>query len=92
MCCKSSPQDAPAPRRATTWRPPEKEAVLDAGVLAVPQFQPGDLPGDHAAAGAGEERGDPRVLSFGPVHDLRNSLLDLGVYWAQPAAVSREQP
>jgi hypothetical protein len=36
---------------------PFADAVLDAGVLAVPQFQPGDLAGDDAAAGVGEERG-----------------------------------
>ncbi len=46
--------------QARCLRPPD--AVLDPGMLALSQFQPGDLAGDPAAAGVGDERGDA-VLS-----------------------------
>jgi len=35
------------------------DAVLDAGVLAMPQLQAGDLAGDDTGGGVGDERGDP---------------------------------
>jgi len=41
------------------------DAVFDPGVLAVPQFQPGGLPGDHAGAGVGEEGGDAMPVHVG---------------------------
>ena len=41
------------------------DAVFDPGVLAVPQFQPGGLPGDDAAGRVGEERGDPVPVGVG---------------------------
>src|SRR5204863_9156231 len=41
------------------------DAVLDPGVLAVPQLQPGCLPGDDAAGSVGEEGGDPVAVDVG---------------------------
>ena len=41
------------------------DAVFDAGVLAVPQFQAGDLPGHDTGFGVGDERGDPHAVGVG---------------------------
>ena len=41
------------------------DAVLDAGMLAVAQFQPGDLPGHDTGLGVGDERGDPHAVGVG---------------------------
>ena len=41
------------------------DPVLDAGVLAVAQFQPGELAGDDAGGGVGDERGDPQPVGVG---------------------------
>ncbi len=41
------------------------DAVLDAGVLAVPQFQTGDLTSNDTGFGVGDERGDPHPVGVG---------------------------
>ena len=41
------------------------DAVLDAGVLTVPQLQAGELPGDDTGWGVGDERGDPHAVGVG---------------------------
>jgi len=41
------------------------DAVFDAGVLAMPQFQAGQLPGDRPGSGAGDEGGDRHSLGIG---------------------------
>ena len=41
------------------------DAVFDAGVLAVPQFQAGELTGDHAVECVGEESGDAVAVGVG---------------------------
>ena len=41
------------------------DAVLDAGVLAVAQLQPGELAGHDPGRGVGEERGDPMPVDVG---------------------------
>ena len=41
------------------------DAVLDAGVLTVPQFQAGDLAGHDTGRCVGDERGDPHAVGVG---------------------------
>ena len=41
------------------------DAVLDAGVLAVAQFQAGQLSGNDAGCGVGDERGHPHAVNVG---------------------------
>ncbi len=40
------------------------DAVLDAGVLAVAQFQPGKLTRDHPVGGVGEKPGDAMPIAI----------------------------
>jgi len=44
---------------------PIADAVLDAGVAAVSQFQIGQLVGGSAGGGVGEETGDPHAVVVG---------------------------
>ena len=44
---------------------PIADAVLDAGVAAVSQFQVGELVGGSAGGGVGEETGDPHPVVVG---------------------------
>ena len=45
--------------------PARKDAVFDAGVAAVAQFQVGQLVGGPAGGGVGEETGDPHPVVVG---------------------------
>ena len=57
--------EGPAGQVAQPGRLGLPDPVLDPGVLAVPQFQPGGLPGHHPGASAGQQCGDPMSVDVG---------------------------